>query len=68
MAMSRSFEDTLTTSRPSMRTLPASIGSRPASIRSAVDFPDPDGPTRTTSSPSAIVRLSLSTAGFAPGV
>ena len=66
--MSRSFGGTSTTLRPSMRTLPASIGSSPASIRSAVDFPDPDGPTRTTSSPSAIVRSSLSTAGVAPGV
>ena len=66
--MSLSFGWTSTTSRPSMRTEPASIGSSPANIRSAVDFPEPEGPTRTTRSPSATVRLSLSTAGFAPGV
>src|SRR6188472_948148 len=32
-------------------------------MRSAVDLPDPDGPTRTISSPSPIRRSSASTAG-----
>src|SRR6266542_3540301 len=31
-------------------------------MRSAVDLPDPDGPTRTSNSPSAMSRLRLSTA------
>ena len=34
-------------------------------MRSAVDFPEPDGPTRTMNSPSLISRLSESTAGVA---
>jgi hypothetical protein len=34
-----------------------------ASIRSAVDLPHPEGPTRTRNSPSAMSRLSESTAG-----
>lgn len=35
----------------------------PASIRSEVDFPQPEGPTRTRNSPSSTVRSSASTAG-----
>src|SRR5580765_2855444 len=41
---------------------PASTSSRPASIRSAVVLPEPDGPTRTMNSPSAMSRSSASTA------
>ena len=38
------------------------------SIRSEVDLPQPEGPTRTSSSPSPISRSRLSTAGVvAPG-
>jgi len=35
-------------------TWPSLISSSPAIIRSSVDFPHPDGPTRTTNSPSSI--------------
>ena len=35
-------------------------------MRSDVDFPQPEGPTRTRNSPSATSRLSLSTAGRSP--
>src|SRR3954471_24873818 len=46
-----------------MYTAPASTSSRPASIRKAVDLPEPDGPTSTISSPSASSRSSAWTAG-----
>src|SRR4051794_40984413 len=47
---------------------PSLTSSRPASIRSEVDLPQPDGPTSTMNSPSSISRLSLSTAGVSePG-
>ena len=39
---------------PSMRISPEVTSSRPAIIRSRVDFPQPDGPTRMTNSPSPI--------------
>ena len=55
-------------SLPSMRIDPSSISSRPASIRSAVVFPHPEGPTMTTNSPSLMGSWSASTAGrSAPG-
>ncbi|CKP73110.1 Uncharacterised protein [Mycobacterium tuberculosis] len=47
---------------------PLSMGSSPASTRSVVDLPQPDGPTRTRNSPSAMSRSKLSTVGAsAPG-
>src|SRR4051812_25521920 len=46
-----------------MKIDPASTSSRPASIRNAVVLPEPDGPTRTMNSPSAMSRSSESTAG-----
>src|SRR4051812_31866554 len=49
--MSRLAGSSLVTSRPSIATLPCSTGSNPASIRSTVDLPDPDGPTSTSNSP-----------------
>ena len=42
------------TSRSPISTRPEFTSSSPASIRSEVDFPQPDGPTRTRNSPSAI--------------
>src|SRR5688500_244715 len=38
------------------------MSSRPAIIRRAVDFPQPDGPTKTTNSPSGMSKFILSTA------
>src|SRR5579859_16783 len=64
--MSRSFGWTSVTSRPAISIRPPSSGSRPASIRSAVVLPEPDGPTRTMNSPSWMLRSSASTAGLAP--
>src|SRR5580698_5268927 len=46
---------------------PSLISSSPATMRSAVVFPHPDGPTRTMNSPSAIVSSSASTARVPSG-
>src|SRR4051794_41553831 len=50
------------TTRSPIRIEPLLISSSPASIRSAVDLPEPDGPTSTMNSPSRISRSSASTA------
>src|SRR3954449_7653485 len=65
--MSRSFgARTLTTSPPIFRS-PSEMSSSPAIIRSAVDFPQPDGPTRIISSPSRISRFMCLTASKPSG-
>ncbi len=46
---------------------PSVISSRPAIILSVVDFPHPEGPTKTTNSLSAISRLTSFTAVTFPG-
>ena len=67
MAMSRSLGGTSLTRLPSMKMLPLEISSRPATMRSVVDLPQPDGPTSTTNSWSPISRLAASTAVTPPG-
>ena len=57
MAMSRSFGCRLLTTRSPIEISPSEIVSRPAIIRSNVDFPQPDGPTRMTNSPSSMSTL-----------
>src|SRR5881392_3303553 len=52
--MSRSRGATRFTKRSPMKTSPLVTASRPATSRSAVVLPDPDGPTNTMNSPSAI--------------
>src|SRR6202012_3795017 len=52
--MSRSLGWTLLTTRSPIEMVPEVMFSRPASIRSRVDLPQPDGPTSTTNSPSSI--------------
>ena len=47
--------------------VPELIFSSPAIIRSAVDFPQPDGPTRIRNSPSSTVSDRSSTATAPPG-
>ena len=59
MAMSRSLGATSLTTRVPMRIVPAVASSSPASIRSAVDLPEPDGPTSTISSPSRDVEVEV---------
>jgi hypothetical protein len=60
--MSRSFGGRLLITRPSRITCPEVIVSRPAIMRSAVVFPQPDGPTKTTNSPLDTARFSSVTA------
>src|SRR3954453_5794382 len=64
--MSRSFGGTSVTSFSPMKMWPSLTSSRPASIRSEVDLPQPDGPTSTRNSPSPTWRLSASTAARVP--
>ena len=42
---------------PSISSVPPVIDSSPAIIRSSVDLPQPEGPTKTTSSPFSMSRL-----------
>jgi len=57
MAMSRSFGGTRFTTLPPIAISPEVTFSSPASMRRSVDFPQPDGPTSTTNSPSAMSTL-----------
>ncbi len=50
MAMSRSFGCTSLTTRSPIFITPPVIVSSPATMRSAVDLPQPDGPTSTKNS------------------
>src|SRR6201999_2907363 len=52
--MSRSLGWTLLTTRSPIEMVPEVMFSSPASILSKVDLPQPEGPTRTTNSPSSI--------------
>src|SRR5271169_5118109 len=56
MAMSRSFGGTRFTTVPPMAISPWLISSSPAVIRSRVDLPQPDGPTSTQNSASAMPK------------
>ena len=64
--MSRSRGATRLTTRPPMRISPAPTDSSPASIRSAVVLPEPDGPTTTSNSPSATSSVRSRTASTSP--
>src|SRR6266508_1802177 len=59
MAMSRCFGGTAFTTRSPIRIVPRVMLSRPATIRRAVVFPHPDGPTRTMNSPSPVPKIEL---------
>ena len=65
--MSRSRGGIALTTWSPIRTSPSLISSRPATIRSAVVLPQPDGPTKTISSPSAISSDSSCTATVPSG-
>ena len=54
------------TSRPSIRIRPSDGVSRPAIMRSVVDLPQPEGPSRTTSLPEGVAKEMRSTALAAP--
>ena len=52
--MSRSLGSRSLTTRPPMAISPAVIVSSPATMRSSVDLPQPEGPRMTMNSPSVI--------------
>ena len=54
--MSRSFGAMPFTTSPPIFSSPSVMSSSPAIIRSAVDLPHPDGPTRIMNSPSWMSR------------
>src|SRR3989344_3186413 len=56
MATPRSDGDSSLAARPPMAISPPEASSRPAIVRSRVDLPHPEGPTKTTNSPSAMSR------------
>ena len=53
-------------SAPSNRTVPASAYSKPATMRSKVVFPDPDGPSKAISFPSGMSRSTPASASKVP--
>src|SRR5215217_610679 len=56
MARPRRAGGALVMSSPSSRMVPLDVSSRPAIRRSRVDLPQPEGPTKTTNSPSLMSR------------
>ncbi len=66
MAMLRSRGRRSFTTSPSMAIVPFVTSSRPAMVRSRVDLPQPDGPTKTQNSPSGTVRSMPLRASIAP--
>ena len=64
MAMSLSLGGTSLTLRSPIYSSPSDTSSSPAIIRRVVDFPQPDGPTRTTNSLSLISRFRSGTTVF----
>src|SRR5688572_18186875 len=65
--MSRSRGAFVLTTSPPIRSSPAEMSSSPAIMLSAVDFPQPEGPTRIMNSPSPISRLRFLTASKPSG-
>ena len=66
MATSRSRGCRCVTSRSPMVIVPDVTDSSPASIRSDVDFPHPDGPTSTVNDPSGSSRFRSLTTDVEP--
>ena len=64
--MSRSRGATVSTTRSPIRIEPDVSASSPASSRSAVVLPEPDGPTSTMNSPSSISSERSATAVVSP--
>src|ERR1700754_871651 len=65
--MSRSFGARSLTVSPSIFSSPLEMSSSPAIIRSAVDLPQPEGPTRIMNSPSSMSRFMSLTASKPSG-
>src|SRR5258708_2673956 len=64
--MSRCLGGTSLTTRSPILTSPPEISSRPATMRSSVLLPQPEGPTRTQNSPSAIETSTPCTTSVEP--
>ncbi len=62
IAMSRSLAGTSFIRAPSIDSVPDVIDSSPATMRSVVDLPQPEGPSSTMNSPSATSKLTSETA------
>src|SRR4051812_920727 len=56
MAMPRCEGAMALLTRPPISSVPSVMSSRPAMMRSRVDLPQPEGPTKTTNSPSTMSR------------
>src|SRR5918997_2508088 len=65
--MSRSRGAFWLTTSPPIRSSPSEMSSSPAIMFSAVDLPQPEGPTRIMNSPSAMFRLRSLTASKPSG-
>ncbi len=57
MAMSRSAGSISLTTRPPISMVPPVMVSSPATMRSSVDLPQPDGPTSTQNCPSTDLEV-----------
>ena len=66
MFTGRSCGGTAPISTPSMKMRPLVGWANPASMRSSVVLPQPEAPTRANISPLKMLRLTLSTAVWAP--
>ena len=66
MLTSRSFAARSVTSVPPIKMRPLVTGSRPATIRNVVVLPQPEGPSRVTSSPGDTVNETSLTTVAAP--
>src|SRR3954471_21347773 len=66
MAMPRSFGSSQVTLRPPIQICPVSTSSRPAMALRSVDLPQPEGPSRTRSSPSSTSSAKRSKTRTAP--
>src|SRR5947209_17081667 len=64
--MSRCLGGTRFTTLPPIATSPSLISSSPAIMRSSVDLPQPDGPTSTQNSPSAMATSTPRITGVDP--
>src|ERR671925_243449 len=67
MATSRSLGARSFTTSPPIRSSPSVMSSSPATMRRAVDLPQPEGPTSITNSPSAMSRSMARTASKPSG-
>src|SRR5512137_846137 len=64
--MSRSLGSRSLTTRSPIEISPELMRSRPATIRSSVDLPQPEGPTMTTNSPSSTSMVTPWITKFSP--